>query len=421
MRLRHLPMIASGAGIAALLLPSLASAQCAACRSALVNSPEGQQLASGFNSGILFLLSAPFLITGVMALLIIRPAQATAFLPNSWARFRRAIRSVAPRAKNKACVTAEMRAELQCENLGNFLPGTHLPLPVDPKAGEGKGANIPAPPDPRIPPCRNCRARLSERHIVLRKSGEEERALAVYKCPACGLQWESVPDLDALRAWEILAMGAALQAQGRSREALACFDRALAINPSSAMGWYNRGCVLGDLGLFEEAIRSYALALDLDRNHADAWHNMGHALRRLGNFTEALDCYRCALLLNPGRAATWVNTGDLLLVLNRPEGARNHYDQALRLEAQNARAWLGKGCAQGQLRQMQEAIACFDQALTLDAQDAETWSKKGNSLCMLGRFEEALHCYEQALALDPQNAVAEHNQKVLANASRCVQ
>ncbi len=421
MRLRHLPMIASGAGIAALLLPSLASAQCAVCKSALINSPEGQRLASGFNNGILFLLSAPFFISGVMALLIIRPAQAAALLPNAWAGFRRVIRFVTPRSRNEACVTAAMRTERQWENLGSVLPGTRRPLPEVPKADEAEGANIPAPQDLRIPRCRNCRARLSERHIILRKSGEEEPALAVYKCPACGLQWQSAPDRDALRAWEILTMGAALQAQGRFREALACFDQVLAANPSSAMGWYNRGCVLGDLGLFEEAIRSYALALDLDQDYADAWHNLGQALRRLGKFSEALDCYRCALLLHPGRAATLVNTGDLLLGLNRPEEARDHYDQALRLEPRNARAWLGKGCAQGQLRQMQEAIVCFDEALTLDAQDAETWGKKGNSLCMLGRFEEALLCYERALALDPQNRAAAHNQKVLANASHCLQ
>jgi len=45
-------------------------AQCSMCKTGLLNSPEGQKLASGFNAGILFLLSVPFLVVGTVALLI---------------------------------------------------------------------------------------------------------------------------------------------------------------------------------------------------------------------------------------------------------------------------------------------------------------------------------------------------------------
>jgi hypothetical protein len=38
--------------------------QCAMCRTALENSPEGQAVAEGFRYGILFLLAAPYAILG---------------------------------------------------------------------------------------------------------------------------------------------------------------------------------------------------------------------------------------------------------------------------------------------------------------------------------------------------------------------
>jgi hypothetical protein len=41
-------------------------AQCAMCRTALTESAEGQQLAQGFNRGILFLLAAPYLVFGTL-------------------------------------------------------------------------------------------------------------------------------------------------------------------------------------------------------------------------------------------------------------------------------------------------------------------------------------------------------------------
>ena len=54
--------------LAILLVASdTAFAQCAMCRTAMLNSPEGQKLARGFNDGILFLLSVPFFVVGTIA------------------------------------------------------------------------------------------------------------------------------------------------------------------------------------------------------------------------------------------------------------------------------------------------------------------------------------------------------------------
>ena len=48
----------------------LAMAQCAMCRTGLMNSPEGQQLIAGFNSGILLLLAVPLgIFLGVVFML----------------------------------------------------------------------------------------------------------------------------------------------------------------------------------------------------------------------------------------------------------------------------------------------------------------------------------------------------------------
>ena len=56
-------------GILAVLITVLALegtgwSQCAMCRTALENSPEGQAVAEGFRQGIVFLLAAPYAILG---------------------------------------------------------------------------------------------------------------------------------------------------------------------------------------------------------------------------------------------------------------------------------------------------------------------------------------------------------------------
>ncbi len=66
-------LFAMGATVVLLGASAVAVAQCAMCRTGLTHSPEGQRLATGFNSGILFLLSAPFIVVGTIAFLIFRP------------------------------------------------------------------------------------------------------------------------------------------------------------------------------------------------------------------------------------------------------------------------------------------------------------------------------------------------------------
>lgn len=76
-----------GATVALLVAaPQLVFSQCAMCRTALLNSPEGQALAAGFNSGILFLLGAPFVAIGTVAFLIVK-ARRLHTSRDRWARY----------------------------------------------------------------------------------------------------------------------------------------------------------------------------------------------------------------------------------------------------------------------------------------------------------------------------------------------
>jgi hypothetical protein len=49
-----------------------AQAQCAMCRTALENSPEGRTMAASFNRGILLLLAVPYAILGTVGVVVFR-------------------------------------------------------------------------------------------------------------------------------------------------------------------------------------------------------------------------------------------------------------------------------------------------------------------------------------------------------------
>jgi hypothetical protein len=54
------------------LFPDGAAAQCAMCKTALTNSPEGRDIGEQFNKAILVMIGAPYLVFGTVGALIWR-------------------------------------------------------------------------------------------------------------------------------------------------------------------------------------------------------------------------------------------------------------------------------------------------------------------------------------------------------------
>ena len=87
---------------------------------------------------------------------------------------------------------------------------------------------------------------------------------------------------------------------GNATEALASFDKALAINPRSPVTWSYRGNALYSLKRYTEAVESYdkAIAISLGGDY-DVWYNRGNALNELGRYSEAVYSYDKAIELQP--------------------------------------------------------------------------------------------------------------------------
>ncbi len=88
----------------------------------------------------------------------------------------------------------------------------------------------------------------------------------------------------------------------RPREALACFDRVLALCPGHADALGNRGNTLMRLNRVEEAVATYERLLELAPDNASLLANRAAALRRLDRPNEALASARKALAIKPGFA-----------------------------------------------------------------------------------------------------------------------
>ena len=86
---------------------------------------------------------------------------------------------------------------------------------------------------------------------------------------------------------DLLREGEALSRARNYPDALDRFNRAIAMDPSSSMAWYNRGVLLEGQRDAKGAKQSFTICLDLDPDHAPATANLAVLLERMGETESA--------------------------------------------------------------------------------------------------------------------------------------
>src|SRR5262249_38763347 len=104
------------------------------------------------------------------------------------------------------------------------------------------------------------------------------------------------------------------------------------LDPDSFHAHNNRGNALQDLGRSIEALASFDRAIALDRAEAIVHSNRVRALRTVGRLAEALESCDRAIALNPVRVEPHNNRGVVLMDLGRPSEALASFARAQALK-----------------------------------------------------------------------------------------
>jgi tetratricopeptide (TPR) repeat protein len=107
----------------------------------------------------------------------------------------------------------------------------------------------------------------------------------------------------------LAALGFLYAQQDRRREALALFDRAVALAPGNAEYAFNRGFLLQELNDHEAAVAAFRRVLDISPEHDRALYGLGLSLISLKRLDEAVPVLERNTKLQPMSPYGWYQLG----------------------------------------------------------------------------------------------------------------
>jgi Flp pilus assembly protein TadD len=104
-------------------------------------------------------------------------------------------------------------------------------------------------------------------------------------------------------------------------QALACFERAVTINPSQAGAYYNIGLIYLNKNVLDKAQANLEKAVELDPSDANAWNNLGVVNGANGDYDAAQRYFEKALSLRPSHLLAVQNLVKLYDYKEKPDDA----------------------------------------------------------------------------------------------------
>jgi tetratricopeptide (TPR) repeat protein len=221
---------------------------------------------------------------------------------------------------------------------------------------------------------------------------------------------EPVPPPDAEAQHK---QGIALLLQHRPAEAIACFERALALRPDHAQAHYHLGIALMQTSRLDDAAAQFERALAIMPDYAQAHVGLGAVRMGQEKLVAALAAFERALAIQPGNIDALNNRGSALRNLKRFADALESYDRVLTIKPDHVEALYNRGNALQGLKRHDEALASFDQALAIRGDYVLALNNRGNSQRILRRYAEALASFDRALAIKPDYAETHWNRSCL--------
>lgn len=176
---------------------------------------------------------------------------------------------------------------------------------------------------------------------------------------------------------------------------------------------YQAGLKLSASGRHLEAIAQYERALAIAPDDARVLFALGNTARTLGMAGPAAEFFRRVLAAEPDRLEAVVSLANLLRAQGQFDAAMALLNPALARDPSAPELWLTIGSTHREIGNHAEAERCYREAVGLRPDYAEALGNLADLLTDRGETAEALALYDAAVRFAPDNAQAKLNRAVL--------
>jgi tetratricopeptide (TPR) repeat protein len=231
--------------------------------------------------------------------------------------------------------------------------------------------------------------------------------------------------------------GKALQMMGSYRDAVLDFSRSLELRADNPQDYFNRGYSTLQNGGYRQAIEDFDKAARLDPNYAPIFSNRGYAYQKSGNYDQAISDFSRALdLIQTDQSASsyryrypdaqlnnvaasfqpffmYYNRGLSYSASGKYRPALEDFNTAAGLAPQNAEAFASRGQAYQQIGKMEQAQADYQRAIELDGRLADAYFGRGSVSEQSGNIPAAISDYTKVIDIKPDFARAYYSRGLL--------
>lgn len=209
--------------------------------------------------------------------------------------------------------------------------------------------------------------------------------------------------------------GVSLKMQQRCTEALAIYERALALRANVPELFYNIANAHYELGDTAAAIDNYKKAIELNPDFLEAHYALNEVLWRAGKKDDYVSSYRKAVQKAPKSIPLRIQYLDSLIKADQFDEATEIVDATIGLDPRNATLWHIKAKTLSRLGDPDETLSALRKSIDLEPETIDFRKDLAKIQIKLGRHEEALRQMEIA------HEYAPFNQEVLAYLGLCWQ
>ncbi|MCC0177591.1 tetratricopeptide repeat protein [Waterburya agarophytonicola K14] len=181
-----------------------------------------------------------------------------------------------------------------------------------------------------------------------------------------------------------LALGKTLAQTEQNESALSALDRALDIRPNSYLAWQAKGLIYqNNQNNLTQAIASYDRAIAIESDYAPLWRDLGLALSQQGNYTQAIESLTKAAQLASQDFLTWKGLATAWDMTGEDKKALSALDRAIKLQPQDPVVWNQKGQIYTKNAQYDRACDIYRQSLPVIADSSIIMSSMRSLGCRM--------------------------------------